>query len=164
MYMAAATFHPHHSGVADLSTAYQTLIPLLGGAAAAVFLISLLASGLSSSAVGTMAGQVIMQGFVRFSIPLWVRRVATMVPTIVVIAIGVNPTQALVISQVVLSLVLPVPVIALVLFTRRRSIMGELVNKPLTSVVATICGALILCLNVVLLLETFHIPLALPGN
>ena len=161
MYMAAATFHPHHSEVADISTAYRTLIPLLGAGAAGVFLISLLASGLSSSAVGTMAGQVIMQGFVGFSIPLWVRRVVTMVPTIVVIAMGVNATQALVMSQVVLSLVLPVPVVALVIFTRRRSVMGELANRPLTSVVAIACSAVILCLNVVLLLQTFGVQLPL---
>jgi manganese transport protein len=159
MYMAAATFHPHHSNVADISTAYRTLFPLLGGGAAAVFLVSLLASGLSSSAVGTMAGQVIMQGFVGFNIPLWVRRVVTMVPTIVVIAMGVNATQALVLSQVVLSLVLPVPVIALVIFTRRRSVMGELANRPLTSVLAIACSAVILSLNIVLLLQTFGVQL-----
>jgi manganese transport protein len=161
MYMAAATFYPHHSNVADLSTAYQTLTPLLGGAAALVFLISLLTSGLASSAVGTMAGQVIMQGFVGFSIPLWLRRLLTMVPSIVVIAMGVNATQALVVSQVVLSLVLPVPVIALVVFTRRRSLMGDLVNRRLTSVLATAGAAAILCLNVVLLVETIGVPL--PG-
>jgi manganese transport protein len=159
MYMAAATFYPHHSNVADLSTAYQTLTPLLGGAAALVFLISLLTSGLASSAVGTMAGQVIMQGFVGFSIPLWLRRLLTMVPSIVVIAMGVNATQALVVSQVVLSLVLPVPVIALVVFTRRRSLMGDLVNRRLTSVLATAGAAAILCLNVVLLVETIGVPL-----
>jgi manganese transport protein len=159
MYMAAATFHPHHSDVADISTAYQTLTPLLGGAAAGVFLISLLASGLSSSAVGTMAGQVIMQGFVGFSIPLWVRRVVTMAPTIVVIAMGVNATMALVISQVVLSMVLPLPVIALVIFTRRRSIMGDLVNWRVTSIAAIVCSVLILCLNVLLLLQTFGLKL-----
>jgi manganese transport protein len=157
--MAAATFHPHHSGVADISTAYQTLTPLLGSAAAVVFLISLLASGLSSSAVGTMAGQVIMQGFVGFAIPLWLRRLLTMAPTIVVIAMGVNATQALVLSQVVLSLVLPAPVIALVLFTGRRSLMGDLVNRRLTSVLAVACAAVILCLNVVLLVETVGVPL-----
>jgi manganese transport protein len=159
MYMAAATFHPHHSDVADISTAYLTLTPLLGSAAAVVFLISLLASGLSSSAVGTMAGQVIMQGFVGFTIPLWLRRLLTMAPTIVVIAMGVNATQALVLSQVVLSLVLPAPVIALVLFTGRRSLMGDLVNRRLTSVAAVVCSALILCLNAVLLVETIGVPL-----
>ena len=163
MYMAAATFHPHHSNVADLTTAYRTLTPLLGGGAAAVFLISLLASGLSSSAVGTMAGQVIMQGFVGFSIPLWVRRVVTMAPTIVIIGMGVDPTRALVLSQVVLSLVLPVPVVALAIFSSRRSVMGDLVNRPITTVAVCVCSAVILVLNVVLLLETFGVPLALPA-
>jgi len=146
--MAAATFHNGHSGVADISTAYRTLTPLLGPAAAVVFLISLLASGISASSVGTMAGQVIMQGFVRIRIPLWVRRLVTMAPTIIVIWMGVNPTRALVISQVVLSLVLPVPVIALVAFTRR-----------LTSAVATVAAGVILVLNVVLLVQVFGLPL-----
>jgi manganese transport protein len=151
--MAAAAFSNGHSNVADIATAYRTLVPLLGTAAGAVFLVSLLASGLSSSAVGTMAGQVIMQGFVGFRIPLWLRRLATMLPTIVVIWIGVNPTRALVVSQVVLSLVLPVPVIALVAFTRSRSLMGDLVNRRLTSVAAVAGAAVILVLNVVLLVQ-----------
>jgi manganese transport protein len=159
MYMAAATFHPHHADVADIGTAYKTLTPLLGGAAAAVFLISLLASGLSSSAVGTMAGQVVMQGFVGFSIPVWVRRLVTMIPTIVVIAIGVNTLQALVISQVVLSIVLPVPVAALLYFSGKPSVMGELVNRRGTTVLAVLCGALILVLNLVLLLQILNVPL-----
>jgi manganese transport protein len=159
MYMAAATFHNGHSNVADISTAYTTLTPLLGFAAAAVFLASLLASGLSSSAVGTMAGQVIMQGFVGFSIPLWLRRVLTMIPTLVVIGMGVNPTAALVISQVVLSLVLPVPVLALVLFTCRADIMGGLQNRRLTSVIAIAAAAAILCLNALLIWQTCNLPL-----
>src|SRR5262249_43644753 len=134
---------------------------LLGPAAAAVFLISLLASGISASSVGTMAGQVIMQGFVRVQIPLWLRRLVTMAPTIVVIWMGVNPTRALVISQVVLSLVLPVPVIARVTFTRRRSLMGEFVNRRLTSAVAGLAAAVILVLNVVLLVQVVGLPLRL---
>jgi manganese transport protein len=161
MYMAAATFHVGHSNVADISTAYRTLTPLLGSAAAGVFLASLLASGLSSSAVGTMAGQVIMQGFVGFTIPLWLRRVLTMIPTFIVIAIGVNIIQSLVLSQVILSLVLPVPVIALVTFTRRRDIMGELENSRLTSVAAVACAVAILCLNLLLLWQTFGLPVPL---
>jgi manganese transport protein len=151
MYMAASTFHLHHAGVSDITTAYLTLTPLLGGAAAAVFLVSLLASGLASSAVGTMAGQVIMQGFVKRQIPLWVRRVVTMAPTLVVIAIGVNVTQALIVSQVVLSFVLPVPVIALVMFTSNRGLMGDLANGRLTSVVAIACSGAILVMNAALL-------------
>ncbi len=161
MYMAAATFHPHNANVADISTAYQTLTPLLGGGAALVFLISLLASGTSSSAVGTMAGQVIMQGLIGFSIPIWLRRLVTMVPAVVVIALGINPTEALVISQVVLSLVLPVPVLALVMFTRRRSLMGDMVNSRLTSVAAVAGAAAILFLNLLLLVQTAGVKLPL---
>jgi manganese transport protein len=154
LYMAAATFHAHgRTNVADINSAYQTLTPLLGGAASLVFAISLLASGLSSSTVGTMAGQIIMQGFVGFSIPIWVRRLVTMLPAVFVAAIGLNPTRTLVISQVVLSFVLPLPVITLILFARRRDLMGSLVNRRLTTVLAALCGALILLLNVVLLYQ-----------
>ena len=154
--MAAATFHAHgQSGIADISVAYRTLAPLLGGAAGTVFAVSLLASGLSSSTVGTMAGQVIMQGFVGFTIPIWLRRLLTMLPAITVVAIGLNPTQTLILSQVVLSFVLPVPVIALVLFTRRRDLMGVLVNRRLTTVLAILCSTVILALNVLLLYQQF---------
>jgi manganese transport protein len=159
--MAAAAFHAGHPDVAEIQTAYHTLTPLLGGAAAAVFLTSLMASGISSSAVGTMAGQMIMQGFVGFRIPIWVRRLVTMVPAFVVVALGVNATQALVFSQVVLSFALPIPMIALVLFTRRRDIMGEFANSRLTDVAAIVGTVIILCLNLVLLLQTFGIPI--PG-
>jgi manganese transport protein len=156
LYMAAATFHVHGlSSVADIGGAYKTLTPLLGGGASFVFAVSLLASGLSSSTVGTMAGQVIMQGFVGFTIPLWVRRVVTMIPAVVVAAIGLNPTATLVVSQVVLSFVLPLPVITLVLFTRRRDLMGSLVNTAITSWAAIACAVLIVGLNIWLLYSTF---------
>ncbi|MBV9688547.1 MAG: Nramp family divalent metal transporter [Ktedonobacteraceae bacterium] len=156
LYTAAATFHAHgRSDIADINTAYQTLTPLLGGAASFVFAISLLASGLSSSTVGTMAGQVIMQGFVGFTIPIWVRRLVTMLPAVIVAIIGLNPTNTLVISQVVLSFALPLPVITLIMFTRRRDLMGTLVNKPLTTWAAIACSVVILSLNVWLLYSTF---------
>ncbi|MCL6445101.1 MAG: Nramp family divalent metal transporter [Alicyclobacillus sp.] len=156
MYMAASVFHgTGHTQIADIATAYKTLTPLLGPASAAVFLVSLLASGFSSSAVGTMAGQVIMQGFVGFTIPLWVRRVATMIPPALIIILGVNSTEALVISQVILSLVLPMPVIALVYFTRRRDIMGVLVNKPIVTILAVTSTVIIVALNLLLLYLTF---------
>jgi manganese transport protein len=156
MYMAASVFHgTGHTQIADIPTAYKTLTPLLGSASAAVFLVSLLASGFASSAVGTMAGQVIMQGFVGFTIPLWVRRVATMIPPALIIILGVNSTEALVISQVILSLVLPMPVIALVYFTRRKDIMGVLVNKPFVTVLAIASTVIILALNLLLLYLTF---------
>jgi manganese transport protein len=123
--MASGAFHAGHPEVAEIETAYHTLTPLLGIGAAGVFLLSLIASGISSSTVGTMAGQLIMQGFIGFRIPIWVRRLVTMVPAFVVVGLGANPTSALVISQVVLSIALPLPMIALLIFTRRSDIMGQ---------------------------------------
>ena len=105
-----------------------------------------------------MAGQVIMQGFVGFTIPIWVRRVVTMAPAIVVIALSVNLMQTLIVSQVVLSFVLQLPVITLVLFTRRRDIMGTLVNRPITTWAAIACSAVILSLNIWLLYSAFAAP------
>jgi manganese transport protein len=159
--MAAAAFHLGHSEVAEIQTAYYTLTPLLGAAAGGMFLLSLIVSGISSSVVGTMAGQMIMQGFVGFRIPIWVRRVVTMLPAFVVVGMGVDETRALVLSQVVLSLALPVPVIALVLFTARRDIMGRFANGRWTSGAAIVGTAVVLALNAVLLLETFGLPI--PG-
>ncbi|MGC1381177.1 MAG: Nramp family divalent metal transporter [Candidatus Baltobacteraceae bacterium] len=157
MYMSATVFHATgHAGIADISTAYLTLVPLLGNLAATVFLISLIAAGISSSVVGTMAGQVVMQSFVGFTVPLWVRRIVTMLPAIVVVAIGVNVTETLVISQVVLSFVLPVPVIALVWLTARRKTMGEMVNARWVTLLAVAATAGILTLNAVLLWTTFR--------
>jgi manganese transport protein len=152
LYMAAATFHAHGlSTIADIGTAYRTLTPLLGTAAGFIFAVSLLASGLSSSTVGTMAGQVIMQGFVGFTIPLWLRRVITMLPAVIVALIGVDPTKTLVLSQVVLSFALPLPVITLVMFTSRRDVMGSLVNRRVTTWAAIACAVTIVGLNVLLL-------------
>ena len=153
--MASGAFHTGHKDVAEIQTAYHTLTPLFGAAAGIVFLVSLLASGISSSAVGTMAGQVIMQGFVGFRIPVWLRRLVTMLPAFVVIALGVNATSALVISQVVLSFALPVPMVALVIFTRNRDLMGGFANNRATDLTAIMGTALILALNLVLLLQTF---------
>jgi manganese transport protein len=163
--MASGAFHAGHSDVAEIETAYHTLTPLLGAGAAGLFLISLLASGVSSSAVGTMAGQMIMQGFVGFRIPVWVRRLVTMVPAFVVVALGVNSTSALVLSQVVLSLALPVPMIALVLLTRRHDIMGAFANGRLTDVAAILGTVIIVALNIVLLLQTAGVDIpGLPSN
>jgi manganese transport protein len=152
--MAASAFHAGHPDVAEIETAYHTLTPLLGGAAAGVFLVSLLASGVSSATVGTMAGQMIMQGFVGFRIPVWVRRLVTMAPAFVVVALGVNATQALVVSQVMLSIALPLPMIALLMFTRRADIMGEFANSRATDVAAIVGTAVVLALNVILIVQT----------
>jgi manganese transport protein len=159
--MASAAFHAGHSDVAEIETAYHTLTPLLGGAAAGLFLASLIASGISSSAVGTMAGQMIMQGFVGFRIPVWVRRLVTMAPAFVVVALGVNVTTALVISQVVLSIALPLPMIALLMFTRRPDIMGPFANGPVTHLAALIGTVVVLALNALLIAQTLGVPI--PG-
>ena len=159
--MAAGAFHNGHSDVAEIETAYHTLTPLLGGAAAAAFLVSLIASGISSSVVGTMAGQMIMQGFVGFRIPIWLRRLITMLPAFVVVALGVNATEALVVSQIILSIALPVPMISLVIFTRDRRIMGEYANGRLIGTLAILGSLAILGLNCILLAQTFGVPI--PG-
>lgn len=153
--MASSAFHAGHADVAEIETAYRSLTPLLGAGAAAVFLVSLLASGISSSVVGTMAGQMVMQGFVGFHIPVGLRRLLTMAPAFVVAALGVQATDALLYSQVVLSFALPAPMIALVIVTSRRDIMGEFVNSGKVTTAAIAATVVILALNVVLLLQTF---------
>ena len=159
--MASSAFHAGHSDVAEIESAYHTLAPLLGISAAGIFLLSLIASGISSSVVGTMAGQMIMQGFVGFRIPIWVRRLATMAPAFVVVALGVNTTRALVVSQVVLSIALPVPMITLLIFTGRTDIMGNFANGRLTQIAAIVATVVVLSLNIFLLAQTFG--LAIPG-
>jgi len=151
--LASSTFHSGHSDVAEIQSAYHMLTPLLGTGAAIIFLISLIASGLSSSTVGTMAGQMIMQGFTSYRIPVWARRLVTMAPAFVIVALGVDPTRALVISQVVLSFALPVPMLALVWFTRRRDIMGEFANSRLTDAAAILGAVVVLSLNSILLVQ-----------
>jgi len=152
LVVAAAAFHSSgHADVATIGQAYQMLTPALGSAAAAAFAIALLASGLSSSAVGTMSGQVIMQGFVRFSIPIWVRRAVTMVPSFIVIGLSQNPQAVLIFTQVVLSFVLPFALVPLALLTARKDVMGGLVNSRATTATAWLIVALIIAFNVVLI-------------
>ena len=158
LVMAAATFFQKGlTNVGTIEQAHQTLAPLLGQASSWVFAISLLASGLSSSTVGTMSGQVIMQGFVHFGIPIWLRRMLTMLPALVVIAVGMEPTRTLVLSQVVLSFGLPFALVPLVLFTARSDLMGVLVNHRLTTVVASLVTLLIIALNLFLLYQIIWI-------
>ena len=159
--MASGAFHAGHPEVAEIENAYHTLTPLLGSFAAAVFLISLLSSGIASSAVGTMAGQVVMQGFVGFRIPVWVRRVVTMTPAFVIVLMGIDSTRALVLSQVALSLALPVPMIARVLFTGRADIMGRFANRRMVDAAAIAGAAIVLALNCVLIAATVGVPI--PG-
>jgi manganese transport protein len=156
LVMAASTFF--NAGLTEIGTieeAHRTLEPLLGSAASWIFAVSLLASGLSSSSVGTMAGQVIMQGFLHFHIPAWVRRLVTMFPSLIVIFIGLDPTRTLVISQVVLSFGLPFAIIPLIMFTRRRDLMGALVNRRITTIAASLAAVLIIALNLFLLSQIF---------
>jgi manganese transport protein len=152
--MASSAFHAGHPEVAQIETAYHTLTPLLGTAAAGFFLVSLIASGISASTVGTMAGQIIMQGFVGFRIPIWLRRLVTMLPAFAVVAVGVDPTKALVISQVVLSIALPPPMISLIVFTSRDDVMGAFANGVLARALAIIATVIVLGLNAVLIAQT----------
>ena len=152
LIMAASTFFKSGlTQVASLEEAHHTLEPLLGKASSWVFAVSLLASGLSSASVGTMAGQVIMQGFLRRQIPIWLRRLVTMVPSLVIIALGCDPTRTLVLSQVVLSFGLPFALVPLILFTRRKDLMGELVNHKITTALAIAVAAVIIALNTYLI-------------
>jgi manganese transport protein len=151
LMMAAATFHgTGHGYVASIEEAHRTLEPLLGRASSVIFALSLLASGLSSSTVGTSAGQVIMQGFLKKQIPIWVRRLVTVVPSLAVIASGLDPTRTLVISQVMLSFGLPFAVVPLIMFTSSRRLMGPLRNRPLTTALAVAAATVIIALNVFL--------------
>jgi len=155
LVMAASTFHRNGMvGIGSIEEAHQTLTPLLGSASSVVFGISLLASGLSSSVVGTMSGQVIMQGFLHREIPVWLRRAVTMAPSFIVIFLGFDPTRTLVISQVVLSFALPFAIIPLVRFTSRKDLMGDMANSQLTNVLGAVVATIICSLNVYLLYRT----------
>ncbi len=155
LVMAAAAFHRNGiTNVATLEQAYVTLEPLLGKSASVVFGISLLASGLSSSAVGTSAGQIIMEGFVNRHIPVWIRRLVTVAPSILIIAIGLEPTRVLVISQVLLSFGLPVTIFSLLRFSADRRLMGSLVNARLTSILLGAAAIFVSVLNLFLIIKT----------
>jgi manganese transport protein len=155
LMMSASTFFKEGlTNIGTIQEAYRTLEPLMGRASSFVFGLSLLASGLSSASVGTMAGQVIMQGFLHREIPVWLRRLVTMLPSLIVIAIGLDPTRTLVISQVFLSFGLPFAIIPLVMFTRRRDLMGVLVNRRFTNILASLVAGLVVILNFYLLYTT----------
>ena len=156
LVVAAGLFHSHgHTAVHSLEGAHSALGNLVGGGAALAFAVALLASGLSSSSVGTYAGQVVMQGFIDRRIPLFARRAITMAPALVVLAFGLNPTKTLVISQVVLSFGIPFALVPMILLTSRRRVMGALVNTRLTTVVASLVAALIIALNLFLVHQQF---------
>jgi manganese transport protein len=151
--IAAAVFFG--LGIESIEDAYSSFESELGLGAAVLFGIALLASGFSSSSVGTMSGQVVMQGFIRRQIPLFLRRAITLAPALIILAIGVDPSRSLVISQVVLSFGIPFALVPLVIFTSRRDLMGSLVNTRVTTIAAWAIAAVIICLNVFLLYQTF---------
>jgi manganese transport protein len=156
LVVAAALFHTSgRTGVDSIDGAHAGFSALLGGGAALAFAVALLASGLSSSSVGTFAGQVVMQGFINRQIPLFLRRAVTMAPSLIVLGIGLNPSSTLVVSQVVLSFGIPFALIPMVLLTRRADVMGALVNRRATTAVASAVAAMIVALNVFLLFQTF---------
>jgi manganese transport protein len=153
--VSAAVFYKNGMVVDTIEQAHKSLEPLMGALSSGAFGIALLASGLSSSAVGTMAGQTIMKGFVELDIPVNIRRLVTMTPAIIIIALGINPMKALVLSQVTLSFALPLAIIPMLMITRRKELMGSLVNKPITNVIGYIITTIIIGLNAVLLFLTF---------
>lgn len=153
--VSAAVFFRNGMVVDTIEQAHKSLEPLVGTLSSGAFGIALLASGLSSSVVGTMAGQTIMKGFVGLNIPLNIRRLVTMAPALVIIALGINPMKALVLSQVTLSFALPLAIIPMLIITKRKELMGSLVNKPITNVMGYIITSVIIGLNVVLLYLTF---------
>jgi manganese transport protein len=156
LIIAASLFHGTGlQGVDTIEGAHAAFGNLLGNEAALAFALALLASGFAASSVGTYAGQVVMQGFINRTIPLIARRLVTMLPALVVLALGLDPSRSLVISQVVLSFGIPFALVPLVLLTRRRDVMGSFVNRGLTTVVASVVAGLIICLNAFLLIQTF---------
>jgi manganese transport protein len=153
--MACGAFHGTHREVTDIGAAYRTLTPLFGSMAAGLFLTSLMASGISSSVVGTMAGQMIMQDFLGVSLPLWLRRLVTMVPSFMVVALGVGVTRALVLSQVVLSFAVPVPMLALIGFASSRKRMGDHRLGRIMLALAIAVFIVVVAMNAVLLAQTW---------
>lgn len=155
MIMAATAFHATNPGVASISEAYKTLLPLFGAVAGIVFLLTLLSSGIASSVVGTLAGQAVMEGLLGKKVNLWVRRFITrfvnVIPTTIAIMFGLDPLSILVYSQVILSIMIPIPMIPLVIATRNRKLMGEFVNKRITTLLAIIFVGIILVFNSYLL-------------
>jgi manganese transport protein len=155
LVVAASLFHnTGNTGIDTIEGAHAGIERLIGGGAALAFAVALLASGLSSSSVGTYAGQVVMQGFINRRIPLFLRRAITMAPALVVLGLGLDPTGTLVVSQVVLSFGIPFALVPMILLTRRRDVMGALVNRRATTVVAGVVAALIIGLNAFLLQQT----------
>jgi manganese transport protein len=156
MLVAAALFYGSGlSGIDSINGAYEGLKSLVSMNAATIFGVALLASGFASSSVGTMAGQVVMQGFIQRRIPIFVRRAVTLAPALLVLAIGIDPTDALVSSQVVLSFGIPFALVPLLMIAAKREVMGPLVNPRWLTSFAGVLAALIIALNVFLLQQVF---------
>ena len=157
MIMAAAAFNPTNPNVASISEAYKTLVPLFGATAGVVFLVTLLSSGIASSVVGTLAGQAIMEGLLGKKVNIWLRRFVTrfvnVIPTTIAILLGLDPLNILVYSQVILSLMIPLPMIPLVIISRNKTLMGEFVNRNITTVLSMVFVGIILSFNSYLLLN-----------
>jgi len=160
MIMAAAAFNPHYSNVASISDAYKTLIPLFGAGAGIAFVITLLSSGISSSVVGTLAGQAVMEGLLGMKVNIWLRRLVTrfvnVIPTTIAILLGLDPLNILVYSQVILSLMIPLPMIPIIVLSRNKELMGELVNRNITTIIAFVFVGIILVFNSYLIVSTIH--------
>jgi manganese transport protein len=157
MIMAAAAFNPTNPNVASISDAYKTLVPLFGAMAGVVFLVTLLSSGIASSVVGTLAGQAIMEGLLGKKVNIWLRRFVTrfvnVIPTTIAILLGLDPLNILVYSQVILSLMIPLPMIPLVILARNKTLMGEFVNRNITTILSMVFVGIILMFNSYLLLN-----------
>jgi manganese transport protein len=157
MIMAAAAFNPTNPNVASISEAYKTLVPLFGATAGVVFLVTLLSSGIASSVVGTLAGQAIMEGLLGKKVNIWFRRFVTrfvnVIPTTIAILLGLDPLNILVYSQVILSLMIPLPMIPLVILARNKTLMGEFVNRNITTLLSMVFVGIILMFNSYLLLN-----------
>jgi manganese transport protein len=157
MIMAAAAFNPTNPNVASISDAYKTLVPLFGAMAGVVFLVTLLSSGIASSVVGTLAGQAIMEGLLGKKVNIWLRRFITrfvnVIPTTIAILLGLDPLNILVYSQVILSLMIPLPMIPLVILARNKTLMGEFVNRNITTILSMVFVGIILMFNSYLLLN-----------
>jgi len=158
MIMASAAFYPHNSGISSVSEAYKTLVPLFGVAAGVIFLVTLLSSGIASSVTGTLSGQAIMEGLLGKKVNIWVRRFITrfvnVIPTTIAILIGLDPLSILIYSQVILSLMIPLPLIPLVIITKNKVIMGEFVNRRITTIMAIAFVGVILAFNMYLIIHT----------
>jgi manganese transport protein len=157
MIMAAAAFNAHYSNIASISDAYKTLIPLFGAGAGLVFVITLLSSGISSSIVGTLAGQAVMEGLLGMKVNIWLRRFINVIPTSIALLLGFDPLSMLVYSQVILSLMIPLPVIPLVLLTRNKEVMGEFVNRNITTIISIVFVGIILAFNSYLIATSINL-------